>query len=408
LPKTANETKTVPVQQPTLPTSTAPAPSPSGEKSEEMKSNEEKAEEVKSDAKKAEEEVKSDEKKAEEKSEADKNEIHDYVAPLRKLRLKYVTTTTPRNIPPTGMCSLPLYLCIFFFFSFFLFLVSSCSFLGLPDLILYESVTVSGHEISKFDSLKWDDEQYVFLAVVVRRSNRHHQFLVRARGEKAKLHAVEAYEIVRSGLGAKEKSECEQALADWISGEEKKFAPRPLQQPAKSKRAVKPKSTPKRAASNSKKGRKQVQYRKKDYLYEGDEGMDDEDGERSEDSVSDDDSHEEKRHRKEKKSRGKRGRSDSGDTNTSNKQQQTIQPPAYQQPAAPYPYPYPPYPYPPYPYMVPPPAQQNVSHGYRFDDEFCTQCGHMRRKLKPSFVVSVVTRENRLSFFFMQHTVLLY
>jgi hypothetical protein len=55
---------------------------------------------------------------------------------------------------------------------------------------------------------------------------------------------------------------------------------------------------------------------------------------------------------------------------------------------------------PPYPYMVPPPAQQNVSHGYRFDDEFCTQCGHMRRKLKPSFVVSVVTRENRLSFFF--------
>jgi hypothetical protein len=114
LPKTANETKTVPVQQPTLPTSTA-APSPSGEKSEEMKSNEEKAEEVKSDAKKAEEEVKSDEKKAEEKSEADKNEIHDYVAPLRKLRLKYVTTTTHATFLRL-VCVLCLSIYVFFFF----------------------------------------------------------------------------------------------------------------------------------------------------------------------------------------------------------------------------------------------------------------------------------------------------
>ena len=93
LPKTANETKTVPVQQPT-PLNSTGAPSPSDEKSEEMKSDEK------------------------EESEASKNEIHDYVPPQRKLRLKYVTTTAPRNIPPTGMCSLPL--SSFFRFYFFL------------------------------------------------------------------------------------------------------------------------------------------------------------------------------------------------------------------------------------------------------------------------------------------------
>jgi hypothetical protein len=271
------------------------------------------------------------------------------------------------------------------------------SLLGEAKLLVYPTVKISGDEISQFEVVRWagEDVNYVILGIVERASNRHHQFLVVARGvtdAKAKPHAIEGYEHANLKLGEKELAKMEELLAAWIREEEEKFAPKPkpVKLKAAPKVAVKPVAKP--APTPKRGGRRRKKAQKKEYIYDDVESSEDGDdtGEYSDGNAADDEDEQVVSEEEESELRKKRRTTCGHARNTKelkrrHESSRSFEIPNFAAPQQPpsscpplYPYAYPPYPYPmPFPYPIPPAP----SHpgGNRFDDQFCTRCGHAEK-----------------------------